>query len=521
MATAAPSSLASSIEKTNGAKLSRLLIDGGTTVLRNAFDKYHPPARLAAGLKANSLTLNHLFKKKVLRTRQWDLLFPSGGAAPDSNKFDITLLFFLLTEICGLTPPPLGWHTKPSTSDSSFEARLARVKFFRNELYGHVCSIGIDDLTFSSRWKDISAVLVSLGLDQVEIDKLKAEHGGEEDYIDLLREWSESEEDIKSQLRDISNFQSKLHEDVKDVRGTQLEDHKTLADIKNTLEELSQCPTETLVAVEEVKESIRKFIRVTEDEKNRREAEREVEVLNNLAKAEFEGDIQYHAERFQEGTREWIFKKVDEWLDNRSSPNRVMVISGNAGMGKSVISAVVCKRMQHAGRLSGSHFCQHSNVRYSSPQLILQSLACHLTHTFSDYKKALVERLSRNLGVELKCMGVEDLFALLFKEPLITVKDPKKNILLVIDGLDESEYQGRNELLDVVANQFCKLPTWIRFLVTTRPKINIAESLKHLQPIQLDENPGREQRDIKLFFESRLESRIEEALKNVISKETG
>ena len=518
MATAAPSSLASSLEKTNGVKLSRLLIDGGTIVLRNAFDKYHPPARLAAGLKANYVTLNDLFKKKVLRRRQWDLLFPSGGAAPDSSKFDITLLFLLLTEICGLTPPPLGWHTKPSTSDSSFEALLAHVKFFRNELYGHVCSIGIDTLTFSTLWKDISAVLVSLGLDQVEIDKLKAEHGGEEDYIDLLRQWSESEEDIKSKLRDISNFQSKVHEDVKDLRGTQLEDHKTLADTKNTLEKLSQCQTKTLVAVEEVQEGIRKFNQVAEDEKNRREAEREIEVLNNLAKAEFEVDIQYHAQRFQEGTREWIFKKVDEWLDNRCSPNRVMVISGNAGMGKSVISAVVCKRMQHAGRLSGSHFCQHSSVRYSSPQLMLQSLACHLTHTLSDYKKALVEKLSRNLGVELNSMGVEDLFALLFKEPLTRVKDPKKNILMVVDGLDESEYQGRNELLGVVANQFCKLPTWIRFLVTTRPEVNITESLKHLQPIQLDENRGENERDIKLFFESRLESRIEEAHKSVLLK---
>ena len=267
-----------------------------------------------------------------------------------------------------------------------------------------------------------------------------------------------------------------------------------------------------------MQEGIRKFNQVAEDEKNRREAEREIEVLNNLAKAELEVDIQYHAQRFQEGTREWIFKKVDEWLDNRCSPNRVMVISGNAGMGKSVISAVVCKRMQHAGRLSGSHFCQHSSVRYSSPQLMLQSLACHLTHTLSDYKKALAEKLSRNLGVELNSMGVEDLFALLFKEPLIAVKDPEKNILMVVDGLDESEYQGRNELLGVVANQFCKLPTWIRFLVTTRPEVNITESLKHLQPIQLDENREENERDIKLFFESRLESRIEEAHKSVLLK---
>ena len=518
MASAAPSSLASSVEKTNGAKLSRLLIDGGTTVLRKVFNSYHSPAKLAAGLTANYLTLSVLLRKKVLRTAQWDQLFPPLGAPPDSHTFDITLLFLLLTNICGLTPPSSGWHTKPLPSDISLEANLARVKFFRNELYGHVSTTGVNMPTFLSLWQEISAVLVALGLDQVEIDRLKAEHGGEEDYHDLLRDWSESEEDIKSQLREISHFQTQVHEDVEDLRRTQIEDHTTLEDTKIKLEELSQCQTKTLSALEEVQEGIEEFKQVAESEKNKREVDREAEVLGNLAKVEFKGDIEYHAQRFQEGTREWMFNKIDEWLDNKSSPNRVMVISGNAGMGKSVISAVVCKRMQHAGRLSGSHFCQHNNVRYSKPQLMLQSLAVHLTQTLPGYKKALVEQLSRNLGVHLNSMGVEELFALLFKEPLSTVKDPERNILIVVDGLDESEYQGRNELLDVVANQFCKLPEWIRFLVTTRPEINIAESLKHLQPMQLDEKQAENVRDIKLFFEMRLGSKIEDVHKNALFK---
>ena len=116
-----------------------------------------------------------------------------------------------------------------------------------------------------------------------------------------------------------------------------------------------------------------------------------------------------------------------------------MVISGNAGMGKSVISAVVCKRMQEAGRLLGSHFCQHNNVRYRNPQLMLQSLASHLTHTLPEYKAALVEKISRNLGVSLNSMGVQELFALLLKEPLHAVRDPGRNMLMGIDGLDESE----------------------------------------------------------------------------------
>ena len=172
----------------------------------------------------------------------------------------------------------------------------------------------------------------------------------------------------------------------------------------------------------------------------KRDQEKADEVLRNLATSEFRGDIEYHVQRFQEGTREWVFDRVQNWLDDRSSQNRVMVISGNAGMGKSVIAAVICKRMQEAGKLSGSHFCQYNNVRYCKPQLMIQSLACHLSHALPEYKRALGEQLSRNLGTDLNNMGVEELFALLFKEPLSAVGDPGRNMLMVIDGLDESEY---------------------------------------------------------------------------------
>ena len=160
--------------------------------------------------------------------------------------------------------------------------------------------------------------------------------------------------------------------------------------------------------------------------KEGKEEDRSEEVLRNLAKSEFKGDIEFHVGRYQEGTREWVFNEVENWLDNRISENRVMVISSNAGMGKSVISAVICKRMQEAGRLSGSHFCQHDNTRYRNPQLMLQSLACHLYHVLPEYKQALVKQLSRNMGKDLNNMGVKELFALLFKEPLSTVADPVK-----------------------------------------------------------------------------------------------
>ena len=512
MATAAPSPLVSSVEKTNGAKLSRLLIDGGTTVLRKIFDGHHPPANLAADLNANKYTLSILLKKKVLHKPQWDKLFPPGGVAPDSKTFDITLLFLLLTNTCGLTPPHLGWHTKPPPSDMSHEANLARVKFYRNVLYGHVTTTGVDTSTFSALWTEISGVLVSLGLDQAEVDRLKAEKGGEEDYIDVLIEWADSEEDIKSQLKNINQSQSKTHQAIEDVRQAQ-------AKTQQSVDEVCQSVKEVEVGLKEIKERV-DSLRFGQDK------DRSYEVLRNLTKSEFRGDIEYYVERFQEGTREWVFDRVQSWLDDRSSQNRVMVISGNAGMGKSVISAVICKRMQEAARLSGSHFCQYKNVRFSKPQLMIQSLACHLSHALPEYKQVLVKKLSRNMGKDLNNMGVEELFALLFKEPLSSVGDPGRNMLMVIDGLDESEYKGRNELLDVIANQFCKLPIWIRFLVTTRPALNIAEKLKHLKPLKLECNDEENIEDVRVFCLKRLQrvvklENVSEFIEQLVLKSEG
>ena len=545
---AAPSPLASSEEKTNGAKLNRLLVDGGTKVLRDIFDHYHPPACLAADLNANCnyRILHDLFYNGILTPHQWDKLFPPGRGSPNSNSFDITLLFLLLTNICGLKRPYTGWHTNPRSGDTSLEANLARVKYFRNVLC-HITTTGVNTKTFLRQWKEISGALVNLGFDQAEIDRLKAERCGEKDYLKVLRDWADSEEDIKSQMKELRQTLTETQRTVEEMHLTlhcsktkleelcqaQREDRQLFQESRQTqnmtyeaVGELRENQTKTGQALENVQADVQEMKQTISCLEGKQKEDTVAEILQELAMSEFKGDIQHHAGRFQEGTREWIFAKVEKWLDNRKTQNRVMVISGNAGMGKTVISAVICQRMQQAGRLSGSHFCQHNNIRYKNPQLMLQSLACHLSHALPEYKTVLVETLSRNVGRELNNMGVEELFALLFKEPLSSVCDPGHNMLMVIDGLDESEFKGRNELLDVIANHFCKLPVWIRFLVTTRPERNITEKLKLLKPFLLEPTDEMNLEDIKTFFERQLQPAVkpdnfESTIKMLVAKSEG
>ena len=583
MATALPPPLTSSTATTNGTKLRRLLIDGGTSVLKKIFDDKHPPSRLADNLYANYSTLENLLHRRILSESQWKQLFPS-DSLPNSGTFDITLLFLLLTEICGLDPPKrTGWNNKPHSKDKSLSAKLVRIKLFRNKLF-HLPETRIDTETFVDLWKELSGVLCSLGFNHLEVEKLKVENCGEDDYLDILFKWVDWEKDVKGKLEVVHQTQTKTHEIVKELHKTRLQDHQTIQDSKSKLDEVQQTQTkihdvledvhqtrlqdhqaiqnskskldevhqtqtkthevveevyqtrlqdhrtiqdskskldeviQSQAKIHEVVEEVRQKVEKVESLKEQQNSDRKDEVLRNLAKSEFKGEIAHHYELYEGNTREWVFERVQNWLDDRSSHNRVLVISGNAGMGKSVIAAVISKKMQEAGRLAGSHFCQHNNARYRNPRLMLQSLAYHLSHALPDYKHALVKQLSRNLGKDLNNMGVEELFSLLFKEPLSTVTDPCTNMLMVIDGLDESEYQERSKLLDVISGQFCKLPVWIRFLVTTRPEMKITEKLKLLKPFKLESDDEMNLEDIRTFFERKLRHVIKPVNKDAIVK---
>ena len=151
-----------------------LLVEKGGDALRAALHAIHPPSTLAAALKANESVLQKI-KNTVITDQQWDLLFPtSPDAAPDSKKFDITLLTILLRNICKLSPPAKGWNVMPPVTDTSIPADIVRIKLFRNEVY-HVPSARLDDAKFEELWQEISQSLIRLGILQKDIDEIRKE----------------------------------------------------------------------------------------------------------------------------------------------------------------------------------------------------------------------------------------------------------------------------------------------------------------------------------------------------------
>ena len=153
--------LCSTSGKTNFQRITRLLISGGTSLLREIFDSICPPSHLPTIL-SSPVTKNDL-KRAKLTSPQWHCLCPSPGVYGKSADFDVTLLFRLLRTICNLTPPATGWDALPASSDHCLTADLARIKYYRNSVYGHVNQgMAVADDEFPTLWQEISETLVRI-----------------------------------------------------------------------------------------------------------------------------------------------------------------------------------------------------------------------------------------------------------------------------------------------------------------------------------------------------------------------
>ena len=142
-------------------RITRLLMSGGTSLLREIFDSICPPSNLPTIL-SNPVTKNQL-KAAKLTMPQWHCLCPSPGVYGKSVDFDVTLLFRLLRTICNLTPPSTGWDALPATADHSLTADIARIKYYRKSVYGHVNQgMAIRDSEFLTLWQEISEAFVRI-----------------------------------------------------------------------------------------------------------------------------------------------------------------------------------------------------------------------------------------------------------------------------------------------------------------------------------------------------------------------
>ena len=199
---------------------------GGVQLFRETLDSIHSPADLS--LRLADPVIQAQLRGARLTWPERVCLYPSPGVYGKSNDFDIALIFKLFRTICSLTPPPgpRGWDDLPNGSDHSLVADLVRIKYYRNEIYGHRPTMEISDIDFIRLWEEISEALLRIA---TNISPAKRDEW-EKSIDDLLRSPLTTDEE-----RCFEELKTWYIEDV-GVKNELLKIKETLRILKGTLE---------------------------------------------------------------------------------------------------------------------------------------------------------------------------------------------------------------------------------------------------------------------------------------------
>lgn len=92
--------------------------------------------------------------KDKLNSEQRDLCCFSSLGVPDYNKFDVTLLYRLIRNLCTTLKPSKDRGKEPKTTDLKIGDDIERIRLFRNKHYAHAESAKIPDSEFTDLWNE-------------------------------------------------------------------------------------------------------------------------------------------------------------------------------------------------------------------------------------------------------------------------------------------------------------------------------------------------------------------------------
>ena len=166
--------------------------------------------------------------------------------------------------------------------------------------------------------------------------------------------------------------------------------------------------------------------------------------------------------QFHPGSRQWMYDRVNRWLDDQAAaakagtpaPPRLFLLLADAGMGKSVFSSVLSKKL--VVRTNGEpdlvvvqHFFKIGQRRGQGRAMVL-CLALQLAEKVEGFALCL-EPVAEEHGDGSQLPSLSDVFEEFMLEPL-TILDQQRakagsvlcrpRVLILLDALDESDDSG-------------------------------------------------------------------------------
>ena len=175
------------------------------------------------------------------------------------------------------------------------------------------------------------------------------------------------------------------------------------------------------------------------------------------------------------GTREFVLREICDILnDPAEDAPQVCLLTGVAGSGKSAIAHSIARLYEEQKRLGSSYCFSSTDVARRNPQNFFTTIARDLADLDRQFNSALCRIVKDNPGLrtsqapfdQVKHLIIESSAGLHAIGPLV----------IVVDALDESgNADDRRQLLYAFSRCIIerKLPTNLRFLISTRPENDI------------------------------------------------
>ena len=190
-------------EMTNTLRVIRLLMEPCTDQLRDLLRAFVPPVSFQAVITREISRLPRLTK------HQRKLILPNSGVYSGIyDDMDISLLYILLRNVCGIQEHNKGWGNAPDSSDRSVSANIERLRLARNN-YAHY-EKGMSNAEFNQVWSEIRAAVVDLEMYlgignkyQEAVDFVR------NDTIDPVRD-KQYMERLMNQIKELNNLTEKV-----------------------------------------------------------------------------------------------------------------------------------------------------------------------------------------------------------------------------------------------------------------------------------------------------------------------
>ena len=140
--------------------------------------------------------------------------------------------------------------------------------------------------------------------------------------------------------------------------------------------------------------------------------------------------------------------------------------------------------------------------------MLVQTLVHQFCSSIPEYQ-SLVKKIL--IDINLSEMSCSELFTSLVLEPLhqLSPAELSSSKLIIIDALDECEFESYSELVKLINREFIKLPKCFSVILTTRPDQKFTQQLRKIRPVfELIPSDPQNIKDITLFLSDVLKGKI-------------